>query len=327
MAEISGAGESPPKRIMVMNTDRTMYVGPGVSVNVVATLTKKVGYTDAGRATDLAVHASLEKTSRNSPAKEMRRRLFCSPVDPMPGTSEVIPEEWNNMKRAYVWLVATATVLMFAVSPVAAATSQGLLWGVAKTNQFNFTFDAVNVDEDISLHEGIYMNVTDTPPSIPNVVTDWAQVPVVDIDVMWTNGTTIGLYGVLFLGLALFGGHLAVPIGNWTLMTEVVQTSALWNHSTTFTTNSAYWGMALAYTPVGQRITIEASYLKSDGFLAEYTWHITNATSSTETLNLKIIREGLPNDLIVMLQDNILLIGIGVGVVVILGAVVCMKRK
>ncbi len=232
------------------------------------------------------------------------------------------------MKRTLVWLVAVATVLMFAVSPAAAATSQNLSWGVADNDQFNFTMDAVSVEEDLGLHEGMYILVTDTPPTIPNVITDWTQVPEIDYSMKWTNGTDLGMYGLLFLGLlVLVGEHFAVPMGNWTLMTEVVQTYILWNDTTTFTTNSAYWGMSLTYASGGQRLTLAASYLKSDGFLAKYTMKTTYVSNSTEILNLSAIRTGLPNDLIVMLQDNILLVGIGVGVIVILGAVVCMKRK
>jgi len=260
-------------------------------------------------------------------AKEIKRKLFCNSVDQKPATSHVVSKERKNMKRTLVLLVAAATVLMFAVSPAAAATSQNLSWGVAENDQFNFTFDAANPDEGLSLHEGMYMLVTDAPPTIPNVVTDWTQVPTVDLDMKWTNGTSIGLYVLIFLGIIPFGAHFAVPIGNWTLMTEVVQTSGSWNDSTTFTTNSAYWGMSLTYSSSGLRYTVAVSYLKSDGFLAKYEMKATNITSSTVTFDFGVIREGLPNDLIVTLQDNILLIGIGVGVVVIVGAVVCMKRK
>lgn len=232
------------------------------------------------------------------------------------------------MKRTLVLLVAAATVMMFAVSPAAAATSQNLSWGVADTSQFNFAMDAVNAEVDLSLHEGMYFLVTDTPPVIPNVITDWTQVPEIDVDAKWTNGTDLGMYGLLFIGMLLFvGNHMAVPIGNWTLMTELVQTYAMWNVSTTFTTNSAYWGMSLTSASGDERNTLAVSFLKSDGFLAKYTLKTSFVSNSTEIMNLSVIRTGLPNDLIVMLQDNILLVGIGVGVIVILGAVVCMKRK
>jgi len=216
---------------------------------------------------------------------------------------------------------------MFAVSPVAAATSQNLSWGVADDYQANFTMDATNPEEDLSLHEGMYIIVTAAPPTIPNVITVWTQVPTVTVDMKWTNGTSIGLYALLFIGLAAFGGRMVVPIGNWTLLTEVVKTTVGWNTSTAFTSNSAYWGMSLTATSSGQRATIGALYLKSTGFLAKYTITVTNATSSAQIFSFSVIQEGLPNDLVVMIQDNILLIGIGVGVVVILGAVVCMKRK
>ena len=78
------------------------------------------------------------------------------------------------MKRALQLVLALSFVGMFLVSPVAAATSQGLEWGVAVGDSYEFTMSSSEDD----LSEGIYLNITDTPTlAIPDPLSDWGDIP------------------------------------------------------------------------------------------------------------------------------------------------------
>jgi len=89
--------------------------------------------------------------------------------------------------------------------------------------------------------------------------------------------------------------------------------------------NSAFWGMSLTSTSSGKTIVLETSYLKSDGIIARYHWTQTDIATHVKEGEVSLVRQGLPNDIVVFLQDNVLYIGIGVVVLVLL-AVACKRR-
>ncbi|RDE11977.1 MAG: hypothetical protein C4K47_09100 [Candidatus Thorarchaeota archaeon] len=234
------------------------------------------------------------------------------------------------MKRALQLLIALAISAVFFVSPVAAATNQGLEWAVASGDAFNFHLTSTGVT-NMSLNEALYMNITSAMPAIPNSMTTWAEVPYPDVGWWWSsNGTTIGLYGLLFLGLLALGTPFVLPTGNFTLLGNLIKTYVMWNSTTTHYANSTlYWGLTYSDTEDDETNTLQVSYLKSDGVLARYVIGSSNSTSH-ETVSVSFIRDNLPAegfDIIGFIQQNMLLVGAGVLVIVIIGAVVCMKRK
>ncbi len=203
---------------------------------------------------------------------------------------------------------------------VAAATSQGLSWGFQVNDQFNFQLKIQSPDEIID--EGIYMKVT-TRPDIPNIITDWSQIPQVDIDIAYDNGTSLGWYLLIYLFLYVYLGSLfAVPVGNFSLIQALHTAQDLEN--ITYINTYYYWGMKFTGQVGGHQASCQATYLKSDGFLAKYTVKTWNAT--TTLVESSTIRDGLPSDTQDLIMSNILYIGAGVVVLIIIGAVVCKKR-
>jgi low affinity Fe/Cu permease len=92
--------------------------------------------------------------------------------------------------------------------------------------------------------------------------------------------------------------------------------------------------LQLSNTANGTTGVISASYLKSDGVLAVYSIEGTNSITHVKTGGVNVTREGLPtetttggSDIFGWLQHNILYVGIGVAVIVVLGVVVCLRRK
>jgi len=233
------------------------------------------------------------------------------------------------MKRVLQLLLALAISTMFIASPVAAATNQGLSWGVTVGDAFNYQLAITGTGTVTSVNEAFYMNVTDTDP-LPNSITSWAQIPDVDLDLWWANGTSMGWSAMVFIFLGFLTGKLVLPTGNWTLLAQVVKTFTLWNTTTTFVNSSLYWGLKLTMPMSGLTDVIQASYLKSDGVLARYSITATNETSHVQQTAISVVRANLPAegfDIVGFLQQNILYVGVAVAVIVVLGAVVCMKRK
>ncbi len=246
------------------------------------------------------------------------------------------------MKRTLKLLIAISFAAMFLISPVAAATSQGLEWGVAMDDEF--TYRMVFTDEgEVPIDEGLNVSITEVPPVLDDPLTNWTHIGEVTLNLTWYNGTSIGLYALLFLGLLTVNGYFAVPVGNYSLLTNLVMAESVWNENFTLIDNDLYWGMNMTQTDGDVEETITAEYLKEDGFLSRYLILMTNTTTS-DTYGITVIRDNLPAlpttttttttttsttstgfDIVGLVTDNILYIGIGLGALVVL-ALVCKKR-
>ncbi|MHA3963318.1 MAG: hypothetical protein AM325_007230 [Candidatus Thorarchaeota archaeon SMTZ1-45] len=229
------------------------------------------------------------------------------------------------MNRTLKVVLVISFVAIFLISPVAAATSEGLEWGVVLNDEFTYRF--VWVDEgETTFDEGMNITVEATPGAIPDPLSDWTSIPTVDIDMYYTNGTALGIEALLFLGFIGIGGYFIVPTGNYNLLTELAMDSDWWTENHTIINDSSVWGVRLSGVDDGDPVSLYVQYLKSDGFCARYVLEATNSTSGVKT-TVSLIRDGLGLDILGLLQDNILYVGLGVGVIVIIGAVVCMRRR
>lgn len=216
------------------------------------------------------------------------------------------------MKRALQLLLAISFATMFLISPVAAATSQGLEWNIEVGDQWNFDLTSVT-DGVTEMDEVLYFESTGGLTTIPNILTDWVSLPEPDFDVEWANGTALGWSALIFIFYMVAVDRWAVPIGNYTLLGELYEDHVFYNG--TIYETSSYWGMDVDY--LGE-LDVHVDFLKDDGFLAHWT-------VTTENGTLSMVRQGLPSDIIGLITDNILYIGVGVGVLILL-AVVCKKK-
>lgn len=216
------------------------------------------------------------------------------------------------MKRALQILLAISFATMFLISPVAAATSQGLEWFIEDGEQWNFDLTSV-ADGVTEMSEVLYFESTGGLTTIPNILTDWVSLPEPSFDVEWANGTSLGWSALIFIFYMVAVDRWAVPIGNYTLLGELYEDNVFYNG--TIYETSSYWGMDVDY--LGQ-LDVHVDFLKDDGFLAHWT-------VTTENGTLSMVRQGLPSDIIGLITDNILYIGVGVGVLILL-AVVCKKK-
>lgn len=229
------------------------------------------------------------------------------------------------MKRTLQAILAMSFVAMFLISPVAAATSEGLEWGVALNDEFTFQF-TLNEEGETAIDEGVNVTVDLSPGAIDDPLTNWSNLGFVNIDLVYTNGTSMGFEALALLGLALVGNGFAVPIGNFSLLTELFTDSILWTENHTIINDGTHWGARMSGVDDEMTMMVSCQYLKTDGFIARYSMGLTNTTSGVVD-GVTFIRDGLGTDILGLLQDNILLVGIVVGVIVLLVAVVLIRRR
>lgn len=233
----------------------------------------------------------------------------------------------RKMKRALQALLAFSLVTMLITTNVAAATSQGFEWAVEVDDKYNFTLDFTEGNQSIS--EGIYFEVGSVP-TLPNTIDNITDIPSVSGNFYWTtNDTSIGFLSLIFIFTLVTGGKIAYPVGNFDLLNTLLtewhgDTTMLENATFTMVNNYHYWGVSASWEiDEDNSVTLDVTYLKSDGVLAKM---IVGGTFEDESISLSVIRLNLPSEIETLIMSNILYIGIGVAAVVILGAVVCKKN-
>ncbi|MFO7836530.1 MAG: hypothetical protein R6V83_07745 [Candidatus Thorarchaeota archaeon] len=231
------------------------------------------------------------------------------------------------MKRIFVIPAVLTIITMFLVSPVAAATSQGLEWEVGNGDRFDFTMTAT--EEDVP-SEDIYINITDTASdAIPDPLENWGDIPEHSHGFWWSNGTTMGMSTLIFLGVFFVGGKFSVPLGNFTLLESLIKPELSGEE---IIDEGNLWGVEWSQEETTtEDFRITATYSKSDGFLAEYKLETVSTLNDTVLDSIEVIRKDLPagggglDDIIQLVEDNILYVGIGIVVLVVL-VMACTRR-
>jgi hypothetical protein len=221
------------------------------------------------------------------------------------------------MKRTLQIVIVLFLAGLVLVSPVAAATNQGLDWGFGVNDKIEFTYQIQSATESFS--EAMYIDVQSTP-NIPDSITSWSQIPVIATGSYWANDTGIGWYALIYAGLLPVGGRMAMPTGNWTLLKELVAPVLTGEN---YIDDLFYWGLIFSddYSAT-EELRISLYYYKSDGFLAKLLVEWWDTTTDTRTQYIGIVRSGVMS----IIADNYILIGVGAAVLIIL-AIVCVKRK
>jgi hypothetical protein len=230
------------------------------------------------------------------------------------------------MKRTLQTVLVLSFVAIFLISPVAAATSQGLEWGVALNDEF--TYRLTMVDEGVQTYdEGVNITVTGSTPAISNPLTTWLGIPILSISMVYTNGTPV-IFEALVIGLAylLVGGVFITPKGNYSLLADLAAAAPWWTVNHTIVSDSTFWGIKLSFVDDDSPSMIFVQYSKSNGVCSRFNIESTNSTSHKKS-SVSLVRDGLGLDILGLLQDNILYVGIGVGAIVVIGAIVCIRRR
>ncbi len=195
-------------------------------------------------------------------------------------------------------------------SPVRAQVTQGFYWQV-QPKDYYFFIDAASCTCNLS--GSFYVRVTSESP-IMGTIASWSQIPTVGLQMFWINESLFDVGETIFDALNAIDGRMAVPVGNWALLGQLVEPILTGER---LVEDALCWGIEWKQnksTIVEQRVSVD--YLKSDGFLARYQKEELEVTTGSRIGYVEVTRQDLQYEL--NLQRSLLLmVGIGGGIVIL----------
>jgi hypothetical protein len=204
----------------------------------------------------------------------------------------------RKLKRVSIFLVLLFLTTLIPAVPVIAQTDQGFEWGFAYDDEFHFMMHLNGTG--IHIDEEIYMVSNDTLPSIPESMDNWTDIPYTGIDVYYANETQLGIEVLTFV--AMYNVYL--PIGNWTFLSTLAQTTHTVENFTLDPGDPFFWGYSWEddnWVLSGEGWTIwsnytlyvHVEYLKTDGFIAHYSVDAYNTTTGADAGEIVLERMGI----------------------------------
>ena len=198
--------------------------------------------------------------------------------------------------RRKIILVTFGLLVLLQFAPVAALTSQGFDWTVEVGDQYHY--NVLYWEEEVYYHEDMYVNITSNHLAVPDPLTDWWDIPEPPAELYYSNGTTpIGTIGLVFI----YAMKLVVPIGNWTLLTELVENVTYWDffggpveNMSVIEDTWLHWGYTYNLTEDDDTIMCNCTYLKSNGVLARHHLIAYNETNDLIWGEIEILCDGVP---------------------------------
>ena len=227
------------------------------------------------------------------------------------------------MFRKYYWAVVVGFLFLISTaSEVSATHSQGLHWGYEEGQGFTFIERRLfEGDESIIEIENYFLLVGPEHPSIEDPLTNERLPPFSRFDVYWANDSSLDEENWQV------GLRLAVPIGNWSLLSKV--TEARFNREE-ISENGTYSGLIFETNDEWGYNTTRISdipsstcftYSKHDGVLLELLWVYSrpwNNVTSEYTLTRLPMEPRL---------QAILTSGLALGIVIVVIAIVAWIRR
>ncbi|MHA2133462.1 MAG: hypothetical protein ACXAEN_04495 [Candidatus Thorarchaeota archaeon] len=252
-------------------------------------------------------------------------------------------------KLLFVLIVTT----LFLIVPFTHTDDASMLaWGIAEDYESNYNIEIANILTNASrIHSETMSEITVVKfyhlPDIPQEVDLFHRIPGHDegetlpfpwISGSWLNGTSIphdneSLASYQFW-IAIMNEYFAVPLGNWNLLTTLMETSYEGvDNSYDFEVfeNSSFWGYQQSYVSSNYVGYGEKLYHKQDGVLANSFTNMSLIFSDHVTADLRIITRDTPpsntgNDGIPNLGIELYLIVGGAAISLIVLIVLLRKR-
>ena len=165
-----------------------------------------------------------------------------------------------------------------------------LEWGCSDGDQFNFHLNMTG--DDFGFHdvdEDFYLEINaDGLPIILYTTTEWDDIPYIDGNLYWANDT------IFFDSILSYSWRVAVPIGNWSLLDNLLENKPSPTNLTLDDSDSWFWGYSWSDITSGDiQIETHTDYLKVDGVIARHSVTFTNTTSSEVVGTINIERLNL----------------------------------
>lgn len=204
----------------------------------------------------------------------------------------------RNLKRVSIIIVVLFLTTLISVMPVIAETDQGFEWGFAYDDEIHFMMHLNGTG--LQIDEEIYFVSNDTLPSIPDSMNNWTDIPYTGLEAYYANGTQLGFEILTFV--AMYNVYL--PIGNWTFLSTLAQTTHTVENFTLDPEDPFFWGYSWEdddWVLSGEGWTIwsnytlyvHVEYLKTDGFIAHYSVDAYNTTTRADAGEITLERLGM----------------------------------
>jgi hypothetical protein len=209
----------------------------------------------------------------------------------------------SKIKRKVILILSILLIGMMLAgpSPVTAQTSENLDWGIEVGDITNFSFYYWAEESDITLNENMYINITGPMGVIPDPLINYSDIPDTPAEALWVNGTDMGF----MLMIIIYVWKIAIPTGNWSLMTALVENVTEFTIIETIfpvephviIDNWYQWGYTFNVSISGienVENVANVTYLKSDGSFA--AMHLVGYVEGTSTLigEASMYRDGTP---------------------------------
>ena len=201
------------------------------------------------------------------------------------------------MKRKLMIILLMICMSMALASNTNAVTSQNFEWAIEPGNRFDFIFayeiSIYGQDQD---NESVFLNVTDID-TLDDSITDFWGIANVSWGGYWSNGTSMGLS----MGFLYYAPKIAVPIGNWELLSQLAENITMIDDRPTeveITVNDSYrWGMSYTLNISDSQLEVDAIYSKKDGFLVRLDILVYEEYYSSYTGGFWFYRDGVPPEI------------------------------
>ncbi len=207
--------------------------------------------------------------------------------------------------------------ILLCPTAVSAVNTQGLAWGLEVGDRIDYTVTAnvegVTTTSPTQSVSECYVVVTSLP-ELPNIVISIPSLLPQNFNQSLANGTE---YNFLWT---------AVPVGNWTLLTELVLQSIPRSFNVTMIDTQAEWGME-STQDYGSTIMFQTLRMsKSDGAM-NYLKQETSGTSASIHYVIEVVRKGVLSPLNMIQLVSIVVTLASLGVIVILGVLIIWHRS
>ena len=195
-------------------------------------------------------------------------------------------------------LLVSIILTTFLITPVYSTNQQGLSWAIDVGDEFNYTLTR-EIDSEAT-SERIVVRIEELR-TLPDMMNDsWynAAIGSYHVTYLYENGTEFP-HQVSFI---------AVAIGNWTLLSEVLLED-FQNTEITIIDDSQYWG----YTKLDEQMYWTYKFSKEDGVISYY-YH----ESSQMDWTVRFVRDGYaPESIPIQLQVVVSIVVAAVIVIVV----------
>jgi len=189
----------------------------------------------------------------------------------------------------YVELLNTTSSEILGHYDISRFSYHNLEWGCSDGDTYDYHLVITGQIGTIGpLDEYLYIEIFEEGLTIiPNTLSDLADIPNFDGDIFFANGTVTPID---YFDTAI---KLAVPIGNWSLMTELVEAVPFPGGVDFDAPDPYFWGFNWSVDMGDVIQEVHTDYLKVDGMVARHTVRIVNATTSEWMGTIYLERTGL----------------------------------